>query len=703
MKIKYLSSLILIALCTTSNYALAEQATSTEQQIAAEDETNAVERIEVRSKTSELPTKASPVSVMTSVEIERKQSTNFTDLLRGEIPGVFVSNSGVYDWTTQVSSRGDVFWNPTYSDLNFNYMKVLIDGVEVVRPTLLSTLDPSNIERIEVLRGPQASALFGSEGASGVMQIFTKKGTPTFKPEIVLKASAGTIASDYKFDDVDPKVQDHSLNISGGNNALSYRAGASYVTLGGWTPDYDSKTESYSFGLRGEDGPFSADFSVFHTNRKSTLSSYFYECTFEDYEDEWGICVRNRRVQPRYKMAETLAALTLKYDTTENWNHTLTLGRDNNQFRTTTYQRDTLRYVTNYFTTITPGITAQYTAGFDTVAYSVAEEGHNHDHGPGQSHPASDDWKNTGYYGVAELAYHDTWYLTLAARMEDGMRNVGKSHNKPLQPSVGLSYVALQGPTTVKLRTQWGRTARAPMENMLAGSESRSLIYLPTDLKPEKKVGWDAGVDINGRMGSLSVTRFVEEGSGLMMPVILDDTVRPVIRQYQNIGVIGNSGWEIDGRLHWDRYSLSANVTTTDNTIKQLTNAYPEGPNQTYQVGDRVINIPEHSGGVTATMNLGQGFVSLNATWIGPRRQRDVARGVREEMGIEPNPASSGREYYISAPTFWRLHLRGEQDITNNITLFGRVENLLNDQESDRNNSFITPGRTVVLGVRVTI
>ena len=50
------------------------------------------------------------------------------------------------------------------------------DG-QVSRVLGIDQLDPDNIDRVEVLKGPKAVELYGSEGENGVIQIFTKSGS----------------------------------------------------------------------------------------------------------------------------------------------------------------------------------------------------------------------------------------------------------------------------------------------------------------------------------------------------------------------------------------------------------------------------------------------------------------------------------------------------------------------------------------------
>jgi vitamin B12 transporter len=74
---------------------------------------------------------------------------------------------------------------------------LLIDGVRYGSATAgtpsWDNIPVDMIERIEVLKGP-ASALYGSEGVGGVVQIFTRRGRQGFHPYAVGHAGQRTLA-----------------------------------------------------------------------------------------------------------------------------------------------------------------------------------------------------------------------------------------------------------------------------------------------------------------------------------------------------------------------------------------------------------------------------------------------------------------------------------------------------------------------------
>ena len=55
----------------------------------------------------------------------------------------------------------------------------------------LSDLNPEDIERIEVLKGPAAATLYGSEASNGVIQVFTKSGRSEQAPQFTLSTNIG--------------------------------------------------------------------------------------------------------------------------------------------------------------------------------------------------------------------------------------------------------------------------------------------------------------------------------------------------------------------------------------------------------------------------------------------------------------------------------------------------------------------------------
>jgi vitamin B12 transporter len=118
---------------------------------------------------------ASSVTVITADDIAAKQLQTLPDALN-DVPGLNVVQTGGPGGQTSVFMRGT----------NSNHTKILIDGIDVSDPsTFNATYDLSNlllgdVERIEVLRGPQ-SGLYGSDAIGGVISITTKSGDGPLK------------------------------------------------------------------------------------------------------------------------------------------------------------------------------------------------------------------------------------------------------------------------------------------------------------------------------------------------------------------------------------------------------------------------------------------------------------------------------------------------------------------------------------------
>lgn len=112
----------------------------------------------------------SSVSVVTSQDLENEQVPMVSDALR-YVPSMNVTRSGGPAQITSVFTRG----------ADSDQTLVLIDGIEANDPTSptgafdFSTLTVDDVDRIEVLRGPQ-STLWGSNAIGGVVNIITRRG-----------------------------------------------------------------------------------------------------------------------------------------------------------------------------------------------------------------------------------------------------------------------------------------------------------------------------------------------------------------------------------------------------------------------------------------------------------------------------------------------------------------------------------------------
>jgi len=113
---------------------------------------------------------ASSVTLITATDIEAEQARTLPDILQ-QVPGLNIIQTGGIGSQTSLFMRGT----------NSNHVKIYVDGIDVANPSTptntfdLAHLQLADVERIEVLRGPQ-SGLYGSDAIGGAISIVTKPG-----------------------------------------------------------------------------------------------------------------------------------------------------------------------------------------------------------------------------------------------------------------------------------------------------------------------------------------------------------------------------------------------------------------------------------------------------------------------------------------------------------------------------------------------
>jgi TonB-dependent SusC/RagA subfamily outer membrane receptor len=133
---------------------------------------------------------------------------NMQGLLNGRSPSIVVMpTSGQVGTGSQIRIRGQ-------GSLSLgNYPLIFVDGVRVNNDpatgpvsqafgsspiSRLNDFNPDDIESIEVLKGPSASTLYGTEAANGVINIITKKGVSTVPRWNVTSRQGWNYFADYK-------------------------------------------------------------------------------------------------------------------------------------------------------------------------------------------------------------------------------------------------------------------------------------------------------------------------------------------------------------------------------------------------------------------------------------------------------------------------------------------------------------------------
>lgn len=143
---------------------------------SAQDEATALDQVLVTATRTPiaLQDSISPAQVIDRAEIERSQAPSLQDLLRGRA-GINLNNSGGLGKQSSLFLRGT----------NSAHTLVLVDGVRIntgdLGLAMIQDLPLAQIERIEIVRGPQSS-LYGADAIGGVIQIFTRRNAGTFAP-----------------------------------------------------------------------------------------------------------------------------------------------------------------------------------------------------------------------------------------------------------------------------------------------------------------------------------------------------------------------------------------------------------------------------------------------------------------------------------------------------------------------------------------
>jgi outer membrane receptor protein involved in Fe transport len=629
---------------------------------------NALDQVVVTGTIAATEVRALPnaITVITAKQLEDRGITHIDQLFRGDVPGLFVQNLGTAPKSNMglyVKKGGVKMYSRGASVLDSASppIKTYVDGIELADPDYLNQIDPSSIERIEIITGPQASTVYGSGALGGVMQIFTKKGRlGQRRPEVTLTLRYGALENNYS-SAIAPR-HDDEFSISDAYGPYSYRVGGTYYYDGQWTPGMYTRRYGTSGGLVRSSGPLDITVTGAYSKTRLGAAGGIQQerlAAIQDGREQYNADLVIPTYGSVYDIFHSQIGTTISYRPFSWWSHSLTLGIDqssngsetngarfvtpsdtlNVQYVYSNPQNKTLSYNTTVRQTLSWFSASLSFGGNLSRANTVnrTATGMDIDHlgtaGSGFMNETRTSRSSGGYYGTGLFGLANTLYLTLGVRAERN-RAFGADRRTDVTPTWGLSAVRDVGAMTLKARFTYGRATRPPPlgapDSVLACVQTPTscayytqyfgsdvLVQLANSaLKPESQAGPDWGIDVYfGSRGSLSITHydqkvrdllFLTEVNTVTSPLSQYNTIRQT--QWQNLGDIGNNGWLGSASLNLGRVTLNGSYSWTRSRVLRLNPSYTG----TQTEGSSMLGMAEHTAALTTQYSTAKTMVKVS-------------------------------------------------------------------------------------------
>lgn len=657
----------------------------------------------------ELPT---ALDVVPGREIERRGENTLSEIMSGSVPGVWLWEQTPTSILARYGSiRGASSFGRTFP-------KVYIDGIEVANPLLLTEITPEIVERIEVIRGPQGAALYGSDAISGVVNIVSRhEGVAPDGSRTIARSSVGI--SQTAFGPGAVPVQDHALTMRFGDNLRS--AG---VTIGGSTSgQYIPQAQSRE--LRAV-----ADARVIGTRSTLTASARLYSKNAGVPANPLLAALDPDEIMtdedPQQLRLYALGS-TLTVAASDAWTYSLTAGVDGFRLRNVSLEesaipsvadsvlrnangsalRGTVRAsaVTRFGSPERVGATLTLGLEESTLFDRTARE--RPSSGAGSPSDSPRNWSsNTGLSAQSNFAFSNTLFLAAGVRRERLGQTTGLSRYETL-PMLGASFTRGEGNLSWKVRGAFGKGVRAAHSTMHALTrEPKRTVHNP-DLEPESQSGIEAGADlVLWRRLGLHVTRFDQVASGLIQTVGIVDPSnsgpgnRRTWYQLQNVGEVTNRGWETQAAFSRGAMGIGAAASFVDSRVQTLSPRYTGE----LRPGDRMLAVPARTVSGTASWAgktwTASTTLSRASDWINYDRLAIAAALIAAAGDGDNLTGSNLRQYWVSYPGATRLRGSLSLSVRRGMLLTVTGENLLNHQRGEPDTITIVPGRTIMAGLK---
>ena len=570
---------------------------------------------------------ANAITVIDREQLSNRAALSVSDLLR-DVPGLAVSRSGVQGSQTQIRARG----------AEANHLLVLIDGVEANDPSQgdelnWGTLSADDIERIEVIRGPQSS-MRGSDAMAGVVNIITRSADEPYSAKLFTETGSFS-------------TQRSGFSVGGIKGDLNVRLGVSTTDTEG---DNVSRTGNEKDGYENTSINFKAGYKVseelnvsFAARQSDGFNEFDADSDFDGFvEDQDRVSeYRNStmRVQGDYASANG------------RWQHKLVIAQssnDNEAFadgilgNVTASTKDQYQYIGSMFWD-------QATQRISVLA--EREEEDYQQRGPLNwgLNPNQDRERNTDSFAI-EYRTDISDALTLAAsgRYDD---------NSEFESANTMRVEAVyQISDNTRLRSAYGTAVKNPTFSERFGFYT-NFIGNP-NLDPEESTSWELGVDMELAPAALilSATLFDSELENEINGFVYDPAT------------FGFTSANKDGVSKRQGIELTASATLTDDL----------SINSAYTYTDSVES--DGAGGYIDEVRRARHTGSLNVAWQATENLHINANtqfnGSQTDLYFPPFPTPSQT---VTLDTYTLVNVTANYSATERLDIYVRLDNLLDD------------------------
>lgn len=601
---------------------------------------------------------ASSFSVIDSTRLKNSHANGIYQLLQTQT-GVSISQQGAPGAFTQVYLRGA---DPSQT-------QVLLDGSSMNMANDPSNtydfadLSTDNVERIEIIRGPQ-STLYGSNALAGVINIITKKGTG--KPKVSLSSEGGSYHT-YK----------GVLDLSGSLKKFNYSLSFSKFKSDGFS-SADEKfgntekdgTENYNASTRiGYE--ISNNFNVNFFGRFTKANTDFdqtggkfgddptYKYNLEEgaYRLEGNLKLLDGKWDQKFGVSFSRNLRKYKFDVSTNNPSESRSNYDGKRIKFD-WQNN---FILDKNNILTFGVESENELANSFYYYSSHITNSSPIPNTFESVFPEKSARTTGVYFEDQLRVNNSFFGSIGLRY-DKHEKFGSVFTFRIAPA----YIFWS--TGTKIKATYGTGFKAP-----------SLFYLydpaygNPDLSPEKSKGWDAGIEqyLFGYKVTTGLTYFQNTFTDLFG---FDNNFKTI-----NINKSETKGVEfyIDSKIE-DDLSINANYTFTESKDISAGSSDENLP---------LLRRPKHKAVISLNYNFTQSInAGMDAIFVGKREDKDFST----------YPATR-----ISLDSYTLLNASATFKVADFIQLYGRLVNML-DSNYEEVYGYGTAGRSGYLGVKIS-